>query len=212
MNINTNLPGRPNVDCGTRMTTITGRYVDPYHMSPRDIDIMDIAEGLSKCCRFAGQCAGFYSVAQHSVLCAHYVLKKSQDIHLARIALMHDAPEAYMGDLVRCVKSPLADYHDAEYAIWLCVVARFDLHPLTKAVEQGGIADLPHFVREADLRMLVTERRDLINEKSAVWSLEHTHEPYSAPVLAQEWPEARRSFLETFVRLFGDLNLWTTPN
>lgn len=203
MNINQNLPGRPNVDCGVKMTTFTGKYVDPYDMSPDDLNIEDIAQGLSCMTRFAGQCRQFYSVAQHSVHCAQAVFKQTQNRKLARIALLHDAPEAFLCDLVRCVKLKLPDYQDAEYGIWLSVVLKFNLEPLVALVHDGTVeVDLPPEVRDADLRMLVTERRDLISDKSAVWDLEKTHDPYDFQVFPMEPKEARQFFIDHYKELF----------
>lgn len=79
--------------------TASGVKIDLENPQPQDIDICDIARGLSHCCRFAGQLPRFYSVAQHSTLVASLV-----DRPLRLAALLHDGSEAYMGDLSRNLK------------------------------------------------------------------------------------------------------------
>ncbi len=74
-------------------------------MTADDIEIEDIARGLSNICRFGGQIEKFYSVAQHSVICAEvaeYLLKHPKEIVVS--ALLHDASEAYLGDFIRPIK------------------------------------------------------------------------------------------------------------
>jgi 5'-deoxynucleotidase YfbR-like HD superfamily hydrolase len=117
-------------------------------LSPRveDIWIDDIAHSLANLCRFGGHCRQFYSVAQHSVLVSRLV-----PLHLAFVGLMHDATEAYVGDMVRPLKYSLPQFLEIEDAIWRLIARRFDL-PL----------HLPAEVKEADDIALVTERRDLI--------------------------------------------------
>lgn len=163
------------IDCGGNMVTHTGKYIDPYNLKPEDIDIIDIAQGLSKLCRYAGQCEGFYSVAEHSVLVAQQVWKATHDFNLTRIALLHDAPEAYIGDLVRCVKARLDQYQDLEYRIWSCMAEKW-FNPFYDGLCNW---DLPDEVKEADQRMCVTERLAIISEKSAVWDLQTRYKPYT---------------------------------
>lgn len=202
--MNTALPYQ--VDCDSNMTTFTGRYVNPWKMEPKDVDIRDIAHGLSNICRFSGQCKVFYSVAQHSTLCGWAVMKETGDRKLALIALLHDAPEAYASDLVRCVKARLPDYKDLEYGIWVAVIRRFKLEPLISLLEDGeGVNELPEPVKVADMRMLVTERKYLISEKSAVWDLQKTYEPYPISKIHSEHPGlAKKNFMFAFTTFAGE--------
>lgn len=94
--------------------TFTGRHIDLEAPTPEMFCIEDIAQGLSHCCRFAGQCETFYSVAQHAVLVSILV-----DKQYAWAALHHDDSEAYMGDLSRNLKHhpALAGYRSLEHQL-----------------------------------------------------------------------------------------------
>lgn len=100
-----------NVD-GTRgVWAHSGTYIDPLAMTYEQIDIDDIANALSKICRFGGQISHYYSVAQHSVLVSTFIehqvesggwtLIDGLDPKLIYLqGLFHDASEAYLGDLL----------------------------------------------------------------------------------------------------------------
>ena len=81
---------------GDWFLTYTGRQFWPLDPRPEDICIRDIAHHLSLCCRFNGACRVHYSVAQHSVMVANIL-----PAPLRFWGLMHDATEAYVGDMVR---------------------------------------------------------------------------------------------------------------
>ena len=79
--------------------TFTGKLVDPFNPDPNTIDIIDIAHGLSNICRYGGQCSRFYSVAEH---CCYVSDASPEGSKLA--ALLHDASEAYIGDMIQPLK------------------------------------------------------------------------------------------------------------
>lgn len=76
-------------------TTYTGRRVDLGHPRPADVELEDVAHHLAHLCRFGGASRRFYSVAEHSVLVSYVVTPA-----LALVGLLHDAHEAYLGDVV----------------------------------------------------------------------------------------------------------------
>lgn len=128
-------------------------FLDPR---PEDIDIHDIVRGLSKLCRYCGQCRGFYSVAQHSVLVARCVPAR-----LKLEALLHDSAEAYLGDIIQPVKRFLPEFRNMEQHVWRAIAARFSL-PEQMSPE----------VKEADRRLMVTEKRLLFPAHTPTWRLE----------------------------------------
>ena len=95
----------------TEIETYTGRLVNLAAPQSQDIDIMDIAWALSRAPRFVGMTTSVnvYSVAQHSVLVMNRVKQTVPDAprSLLVAALLHDAHEAYMGDISRPMSSLL---------------------------------------------------------------------------------------------------------
>lgn len=87
----------------TMIETATGRFVDVYQPDPATLDLYDIGRALSHVCRYGGHVKRFYSVAEHSVLVHDLLRWQGADGGLLLAALMHDAAEAYLGD----VPSPL---------------------------------------------------------------------------------------------------------
>lgn len=112
--------------------------------NPENINILDIAHGLSNLCRYSGQCNYFYSVAQHSCI-VHDVAP----IHLKAIGLFHDAAEAYISDIPRPVKNIVPEIKKLERKIQIEVSERFKLtFPWSSQIE---ILDSQLMLREAQL-------------------------------------------------------------
>lgn len=104
------------------LSTFTGNKFFPFAPHPHQIDIRDIAHGLSLLCRFSGQCPYFFSVAEHSI----YVANNLPD-NLKLEGLLHDASEAYLADLPRPVKVGLPEYNAIEAAVEEVIAQKFDL-------------------------------------------------------------------------------------
>ncbi len=81
-----------------------GHYVDLANPDPATIEIRSIAAGLSKICRFSGQCPRFYSVAEHSLHAAALADFLCVPDEAKAAVLLHDAAEAYIGDMVKPLK------------------------------------------------------------------------------------------------------------
>lgn len=87
------------------METVSGRRFDPMSMGADDIDIRDIAHALALQNRYNGHTSGPISVARHSLWVAREVgVLTMHDPALMFIGLMHDASEAYLGDIIRPLK------------------------------------------------------------------------------------------------------------
>lgn len=82
------------------METATGRIVDAFDLRAQDINRHDIAFGLANTCRWGGQTRRWFSVAQHSVWAAWVADQLCFDGFISSYALLHDAHEAYMGDII----------------------------------------------------------------------------------------------------------------
>lgn len=81
------------------VTTRSGRVVRPLAPDDATVDLGDVAHHLSLVCRFGGACSRHYSVAQHCVLVSRVVPATH-----ALAGLLHDAAEAYIGDVVSGLK------------------------------------------------------------------------------------------------------------
>ena len=98
------------------------KVLDLYKLKPEDIQVKDIATALSKICRYAGRIPEFYSVAQHSV-----IVSKKVSPQLAFAALLHDAAEAYIGDVISPIKHDLPRFQQLEKRVFNVILERFNL-------------------------------------------------------------------------------------
>src|ERR1044071_8716155 len=89
---------------GPYLQTVSGRFVNPFDPDPEQLDAGDIARALANLSRFGGHTRAFYSVAQHSVIVSQLVEERGGDAEDAFAALMHDATEAYLGDMPHPLK------------------------------------------------------------------------------------------------------------
>jgi 5'-nucleotidase len=115
---------------------LSGRRLDLLNPSPLDIEIEDIAHGLARVARWNGQTNGphAFSVAQHCLL-VEALLSHTEDNldHHARLAaLLHDAPEYVIGDMISPFKAALGlDYKAFENRLLAAIHLRFGLAPKT---------------------------------------------------------------------------------
>lgn len=123
-------------DDGAAMSLASGRRVNPLRMTADDVHVEDIAHALARLCRFNGHVGGFLSVARHSLWVADH-LRLHGHPDLALVGLLHDASEAYLGDMIRPMKrSPLgASFREAEAIVEATIAEHFGLpHPLPDPV------------------------------------------------------------------------------
>jgi uncharacterized protein len=127
---------------------LSGRRLDLLDPSPLDVEIEDIAHGLARVARWNGQTLGphAFSVAQHCVLVERITAELKP--RLARegrlMALLHDAPEYVVGDLISPFKAAVGiDYKDFELRLLAAIHVRFGLPAKTPA-------DLASPIKRAD--------------------------------------------------------------
>jgi hypothetical protein len=118
-------------------------FLEPHNST---YTIEDIAHALSRVCRFGGHTESHYSVAQHSVLSSYLA-----EDEFKFDALMHDAAEAFLGDIPSPLKMLLPDYKTIEIRVEKAIFERF-----------GVSFPLPQNVKEVDKMMLAIEKRDVI--------------------------------------------------
>ena len=167
------------------VSTRSGRRVALLNPSPAQIVIGDIAHGLAHQCRFNGQTNQFYSVAQHSLMVAELVPPAYR-----RAALLHDAAEAYLGDMVKPLKVLLPAFADIEDKVTQLIAQHFDL-------DFSDYAPIKH----ADLQALATEKRDLMPHSVEPWSYLKGFDPLPEVIKPLNPNDAKRLFLESWQRL-----------
>lgn len=155
-------------------------FLDPR---PEQIDVIDIASGLSRIARYYGHTRRFISVAEHAVRVSRLLPKPLQ-----LTGLLHDGSEAYIGDAHSGLKRLMPIYLRIERR-WEKVIA-----------ERFGIA-FPYdpAIKVADLTMLCTECRDLR------WNDDWKHMPYpplKTHIRPWSMDEAKRRFLARFKQLY----------
>ena len=142
-------PAKPLVRAWQRM--LSGRRLDLLDPSPLDVELGDIAHGLARVARWNGQTRGshIYSVAQHSLLVEAVLRKQTPRIdHRVRLAAMlHDAPEYVIGDMISPFKAVIGDsYKAVEKRLLGAIHLRFGLPAvlpqtltdLIKAADRGA--------------------------------------------------------------------------
>ena len=155
---------------GRYIQTASNLRVYPAHSSEEDFYIGDIALGLGNVCRFAGQIAEWYSVAEHCVP-GSYQAERAFGPNIAFEFLLHDAAEAYMGDLASPFLYMVPDYEVLRDRIQNTIQSRF-------LIPQGKTPEC----HEIDVKMLVTEARDLCNPENKWWEEDHFPKPYRYPL------------------------------
>lgn len=135
--------------------THSGVAFDLLDPQPDMVRLRDIAHALSHLCRYTGHSRYFYSVAEHSVECA-----RRAPPALVAEALMHDATEAYVGDVASPLKALLPEYRAIESRVRGAIAARFGLSPA-----------VPAKVVEIDVGMLHIERAQLLGKEAQPWGL-----------------------------------------
>jgi len=191
-----NMAGVPRSKRGTWMQTFSGRFY-PLDPRPEEFEIKDIALSLSRINRYNGHNDAPISVAQHSVQCVDLVELidggDEEEVHRhKRYMLMHDATEAYVGDMVRPLKSIIPQFGEIEAKVWEACVERFEIEPID-----------PKVVKYYDNLACAWEKRDLCT------SYEHWPRMPEVPdvlLRMKSWTakQSERQFIQMFNELWGD--------
>jgi 5'-deoxynucleotidase YfbR-like HD superfamily hydrolase len=181
---------------------LSGRRLDLLNPSPLDVEIEDIAHGLARVARWNGQTKGehAYSVAQHCVFVEKIAveLKPRLSREARLMALLHDAPEYVIGDLISPFKAAVGiDYKAFENRLAAAIHIRFGLPPKPSLELQG-------ILKKADIVSAFHEATQL-----AGFTTEEAKKIFGVPPRGTRFPrmiplstaEAQEQFLERFKRL-----------
>jgi uncharacterized protein len=169
----------------TCVSTYLGHRFDPLERKIDVIALEDIAHGLAYQCRFNGQTKTFYSVAQHCLMVADL---DSRDVRAA--AQLHDAAEAYLGDMVKPLNALIPDYASLESTVSDLIADRF-----------GVNFDNHCEIKQADLVALATEKRDLMPNSTETWTYLAGVEPRVNCLRPMQPVQAKRAYLQACVEL-----------
>lgn len=153
------------------------------NISSDSIDIADIAHALSNICRFGGHVDRFYSVAQHSVIVSDLV---PQEHKLA--ALLHDASEAYLSDIVSPAKRILDDYKKLETKVTWTINRKF------------GIDTSHEYIKLADRQALYAEAMTFFGTVDD-WNIDDFYHKREIEPLGPL--EAKELFMKTYYELIN---------
>jgi len=176
----------------------TGGKFYPLGPDPDRIDVRDIAHSLSQQCRYAGHTSAFWSVAAHSLEVANrierkyaYALSRDALAKTTLVALLHDASEAYLQDVVRPVKPLVFGYREWEANVERAIAQRFGLaHPW------------PDVVKAFDDGIVIDEVANFFPEGSAAWQRYGIRSRIDHAVLMPLEPaRAEEAFLKRFEEL-----------
>ena len=149
----------PSTETRVWQRMLSGRRLDLLDPSPLDIEIADIAHGLARVARWNGQTSGahIFSVAQHTLLVETVMRAHSPriDDRIRLAALLHDAPEYVIGDMISPFKAVLGDgYKSIEKRLLAAIHIRFGLPPVLSA-------DIERQIKAADRGAAFLEATEL---------------------------------------------------
>src|SRR5713226_2789402 len=127
----------PDISARAWQRMLSGRRLDLLDPSPLDIEIADIAHGLARVARWNGQTRGahIFSVAQHTLVVEAVMREQTArvDVSFRLAALLHDAPEYVIGDMISPFKTVLGgDYKAVEKRLLSAIHLRFGLPPVLR--------------------------------------------------------------------------------
>ena len=185
---------------------LSGRRLDLLNPSPLDIEIADIAHGLARVARWNGQTNGthIFSVAQHTLLVESVLREHAPriDVSVRLAALLHDAPEYVIGDMISPFKAVIGgSYKIVEKRLLSAIHIRFGLSPvLTPAIERQ--------IKTADMGAAYLEATHLAGFQPAEAKRLFGRDPGLADATMQDyltpWPagKAEKRFLTRFKALY----------
>lgn len=176
--------------------TFTGKQISLAMVDPELIDIVDIAVGLANQCRYAGQVWPFYSVAEHSVIVSHMVRGGNPIYKRPLKALLHDAPEFILGDIIRPVKARIVHYDVLEERVMASISKKFELN---------YSKDDWNEIKRQDNLITVSERRKLMPrlDRGAYGTSVPEKDVPNIRFTCMNPPKAALAFLDRFWKLSG---------
>lgn len=169
---------------GSQLRLRSGKYIDLLNPQIDQFTFSDIAGGLSNLCRYGGQCEPFYSVAEHSVHCAEVAQNDKLPLRVIQAVFMHDAAEAFCGDVIRSIKKIIKGYDEIEYSLVRLISEKFDVNPFSHH----------DAIKEIDNAMLFCEKRQLFSQDDVEWIGESESRVITCRICGWDPAEAEHQF------------------
>lgn len=191
------------------LETRSGLCFDYLAPTKEMVDIQDIAWALGKLCRFNGQCQRFYSVAEHCVLLVRWMNERNETFRRASrepvpnmykgkeqmVMLLHDAAEAYCGDIVRPLKQHLLGFQKIEREVLLVIGEKFGV----------SLAFLDEELSMLDARITRDERAQAMGKTANKWAVDGL-EPLGVNLHFWDPETAGKRFLQEFERICAEMS------
>ncbi len=198
------MPDRKSAPKRAWQRMLSGRRLDLLDPSPVDVEIEDIAHGLARVARWNGQTSGdhAFSVAQHSLLVEQIVgrIAKKPSPALLLHALLHDAPEYVIGDMISPVKQAIGDggYRSVEDRLQAAINLRFGLAGQTPAATKKVIKEADHIAAYYEATRLAGFSAD---EAVTYFGRPEKMPPDSLDLTPMMANDAQSAFIERFNQL-----------
>lgn len=199
----------PVTERGPWLATSLGGMWSIEHPHSRDVFLDDLAWGMARTCRYGGQLkhsVEMYSVAEHATSMTWWAIEQGRVRHLedALAILLHDAAEAYYGDIPTPLKKMMPGYRDLEDAAQAVILGAFGLTSANTLIRKPEI-------KEIDERIRIDERLHFIAEPALSAGLEVTWEkdpdmkPLGVAVDCLLPSQARAAFMACLAWTFENL-------
>jgi hypothetical protein len=202
MNNDYNDPSRK----GGSIQTYTGLIFYPLDPRIEEIEVDDVAHALSNKARFTGHTRRFYSTGEHSVRVSRHLASTGASLMEQYVGLHHDDTDAYLPDVPTPLKvlPEFKWFRDLEKHMQSLCFQRF-----------GCVVEDYSVIKNSDIVLLLTEKRDLMPKKNSNWNHKYTQSPIPEPYHIDPWEPAfaEQMYLELHQALFNAIkeNATTIP-
>jgi len=187
--------------------SLKGRAIDMLQPRADDVDFHEIAETLARLNRYAGASTIPVSVGQHTLIAI-----AATPPALQPWVALHDAHEYVIGDIPTPAKQALLEFAAARggaYQVFMAEALRNMAHVHDVAIHQAAGLPLPTEeqraeIKLADLRALMTERRDFLAKPPRAWDFEHIA-PLPRAFRPRPWPDVADQLYREFQHLLPSL-------
>lgn len=181
---------------GEYQETYIGKF---YAIDPRveEVNLEDIAHGLSLICRYTGQCTHFYSVAQHCLNVYRDLEEQGYDLDIQLWGLLHDATEVYISDLPTPFKVEMPEYNAFEKNIEKVIYEKFGLdYPDEETYK---------IIKNSDREVLCNEV-ELIMRNEGDWASKYPHKKIDIDVSFRDMKEVEIEYFNMVKELIKKRN------